>query len=144
MRLARLSEQIRTYNWFGMTIELAIVIVGVLIAMQVANWNQDRIDRERGRQYYQRIEADLRQQIVDLRFRDAYYATLRQYGERALADFDRPAAQARRIVAQARATPELKNDLTRYLMDVRKRENLRAIALREAQSLLAQMQKQHR
>lgn len=40
-------------------IELVIVVVGILVALQVSNWNQDRLERARADGYYRRIQADL-------------------------------------------------------------------------------------
>ena len=38
---------------------MLIVIVGILIALQVSNWNQGRLDRARGDSYYLRLQAEL-------------------------------------------------------------------------------------
>ena len=47
--------------WLAAGIEFAIVVVGILLfALQVTNWNQDRVDRERGA----RFEARLREELI--------------------------------------------------------------------------------
>jgi len=48
MRPARLALRLRDHDWTAAIIELVIVIAGILIALQVSNWNQDRIERARG------------------------------------------------------------------------------------------------
>lgn len=49
----------RQHDWTAAIIELVIVIVGILIALQVSNWNQDRLERARSDSYYRRIHAEL-------------------------------------------------------------------------------------
>lgn len=39
--------------------EIALVVVGILIALQINNWNQKRIDRQRAVEYHQRRIEDL-------------------------------------------------------------------------------------
>ena len=48
MQPARLVQRLREHDWMAAVIELVIVIAGILIALQVSNWNQDRIERARG------------------------------------------------------------------------------------------------
>jgi len=64
MALSRLSHRLREHDWFAALIEVLIVIVGVLVALQVSNWNEDRQDRRRGEQYAQRLHSELQ---TDLR-----------------------------------------------------------------------------
>lgn len=45
MILRRLTEHLRDQNWFAVGIDFVIVVIGVFIGIQVANWNDDRLDR---------------------------------------------------------------------------------------------------
>ena len=45
MILRRLADAIREQNWFTVTLEVSIVVVGIFIGLQVDNWNQARKDR---------------------------------------------------------------------------------------------------
>jgi hypothetical protein len=66
-------------------IELAIVIVGILIALEVSNWNEGRIDRDRAAHFLQRIHGDL---LTDRRNIDAtlaFWARVARYGDAAIA-----------------------------------------------------------
>ena len=49
MILRRLTANLRAQNWTSVAIELAIVIVGVFIGVQAANWNQARQERQETR-----------------------------------------------------------------------------------------------
>jgi len=44
MILRRLSANLKQQQWTAIGIELAIVVLGVFIGMQVSNWNEDRVD----------------------------------------------------------------------------------------------------
>ena len=55
----KLIKRVREHDWLAALIELVIVVVGILLALQVSNWNQDRTDRARGEGYARRLHAEL-------------------------------------------------------------------------------------
>src|SRR5215212_3207303 len=68
MKLSRQwGAQAREQNWFAIALDFVIVIVGVFLAIQAANWNGARQDRTQERRYYAQIIEDLRrdQQILE-------------------------------------------------------------------------------
>lgn len=85
MSLMKLSARLRAHDWTAALIELLIVILGILIALQVSNWNQDRLDRVRADSYYQRLQAEL---AADLRAMDVargFWAQVAGFGRAAIA-----------------------------------------------------------
>lgn len=85
MSLMKLSSRLRAHDWTAALIELLIVIMGILIALQVSNWNQGRLDRARGDSYYLRLHAEL---AADLRTMDAakaFWAQVAGFGRAAIA-----------------------------------------------------------
>ena len=40
MRLRSLTKHIREQNWFAVALDFFIVVVGILIAFQITNWNE--------------------------------------------------------------------------------------------------------
>ncbi len=46
MLLRSISKHVKDQNWFAVFIDFFIVVVGVFIGIQVANWNQLNIDRK--------------------------------------------------------------------------------------------------
>ena len=81
----RLARRLRDHDWVGALIDLVIVVAGILIALQVGNWHEDRVDARRKHAYLARIVTDL---DTDLRVnanRDRFLAQVRSYGEQALA-----------------------------------------------------------
>ncbi len=86
MILRRVIEHMKHQHWSAIGIELVIVVVGVFIGMQVSNWNQARVERERTALVLDAFRADMRD----------YIRVARTYGDKAtkgLAAFD--AARAR-------------------------------------------------
>ena len=67
MILKRVVAHIRQQHWTAVIIELAIVVLGVFIGLQVNNWNDARRDRVRELAYLQGIAADLDESIVSIR-----------------------------------------------------------------------------
>ena len=59
MLFRRVAEHVKQQNWTAVVIDFAIVVVGVFIGLQVANWNEARGDRARELQILQEIRSDL-------------------------------------------------------------------------------------
>ncbi|MEO8161895.1 MAG: hypothetical protein ABI588_10795, partial [Arenimonas sp.] len=86
MSLTKLSTRLRAHDWTAALIELVIVVVGILIALQVTNWNEDRQDRDRADGYYRRLHEGL---VVDRQNMDAalvFWAQVSSYGRDAMAN----------------------------------------------------------
>jgi hypothetical protein len=86
--MRRLAQRLREHDWFAAAIELAIVVVGILIALQVSNWNQARTDTRRAQAYLGRILADLETDLRVNRNREQFMAQVGRYGQQALAHAD--------------------------------------------------------
>ena len=89
MRLARLAQRLRAYDWTAAVIELVIVIGGILIALQVNNWNQDRLDRARGQVYAGRIHADLQSDLANMASTRQFWNQVTAYQTAAIAHHER-------------------------------------------------------
>ena len=59
MRLRSLTKHIREQNWFAVALDFFIVVVGILIAFQITNWNERRSNRVLERTYLERLSTDL-------------------------------------------------------------------------------------
>lgn len=59
----RVAQHAKTQNWFAVALDLFIVIIGVFIGIEVANWNQTRQDRQEERRYYGQLLVDLRSDL---------------------------------------------------------------------------------
>ena len=52
-------QHIKEQNWFAVGLDLIVVIVGIFLGIQVANWNDSLKDRADEVEYTQRIRDDL-------------------------------------------------------------------------------------
>ncbi len=84
MRYRRLVEQLRTQNWMAVVIDLVIVIVGVFMGIQVANWNEDRATARRAEGFTERLKSDLREEAWGYEMQVGYYGDVVANGRRAL------------------------------------------------------------
>jgi Family of unknown function (DUF6090) len=66
MILRRVIQHVKKQEWTAIWIDLVIVVVGVFIGIQVANWNEDRRDREREQAYLKDIAAELDESILSI------------------------------------------------------------------------------
>ena len=62
----RVAEHAKAQNWFAVALDFFIVVIGVFIGIEVANWNQTRQDRQEERRYYGQLLVDLRSDLVSL------------------------------------------------------------------------------
>jgi hypothetical protein len=57
--LSRVTEHVRAQNWTAVFLDFVIVVVGVFIGIQVANWNDARVARASEARYLMRLHEDL-------------------------------------------------------------------------------------
>lgn len=60
MLLRRITQHVRNQNWFALFLDFIIVVVGVFIGIQVANWNQALKDKQDELIYLERMHEDIR------------------------------------------------------------------------------------
>jgi hypothetical protein len=63
-RLLRVAEHIRTQNWTAIGIDFLIVVLGVFVGIQVANWNTARVDHQREQLLLGSLRTELAQAIA--------------------------------------------------------------------------------
>ncbi len=66
MLLRRVIEHVREQNWTAIGIDFVIVVVGVVVGIQVANWNEARVERQREAVYLGSLSKDIRSDIADI------------------------------------------------------------------------------
>lgn len=87
MILRRIIENLRTQNWTAITIELVIVVIGVFIGTQVANWNQDRLEKVATERMLVQLVPELQFQIDFFDSAKTYYSRTRRFADLALASW---------------------------------------------------------
>ena len=58
MLLRRITKHVSDQNWFAVFIDFLIVVVGVFIGIQVANWNESLSNQDRELVYIERLIED--------------------------------------------------------------------------------------
>jgi hypothetical protein len=118
MILSRIAQALRQQNWVAVLLELAIVVVGVFIGMQVSNWNAMQADKRLGRAYTERLTEDLQKDLAVHRKVMAYYSIVLESVERTNALLADPRPDARLLVMHAyRATEVVNSPITRATWD---------------------------
>lgn len=69
MLLRRITKHVTDQNWFTVFLDFFIVVVGVFIGIQVANWNTERLAKESERDFLNRLHKD----IIELQDRRKQY-----------------------------------------------------------------------
>jgi hypothetical protein len=64
MLLRRVMQHVQEQNWTAIGIDLVIVVVGVFIGIQVANWNTTEIEKRETREALLRLEQDVRMSVT--------------------------------------------------------------------------------
>ena len=64
----RIAEHVKAQNWFAVAIDFVIVVVGVFLGIQVANWNEAAADRRAEAAYLSQLQGDL--QRIEAAVRD--------------------------------------------------------------------------
>ena len=66
-RLSRLRDALRARDWLGITIDLLVVTLGVLLAFQIDQWGQDRQRRAQERQFMEEMFTDTQSGVQELK-----------------------------------------------------------------------------
>ena len=85
MILRRLTENLRAQNWTAIGIEFLIVVLGVFIGTQVANWNQQRLAKVDTQRMLEQLVPELQSQLEFFDSVQTYYVTSRRFADQALA-----------------------------------------------------------
>ncbi|MBP6596570.1 MAG: hypothetical protein KA196_03560 [Arenimonas sp.] len=85
MSLRKFVQGLRERDWLSVVLEVLIVVVGVIIALQVSNWNDDRKDAVRGNDYLLRMQNELRGDVRRLDDISGFWAAVNGQGLAALA-----------------------------------------------------------
>jgi hypothetical protein len=83
MIVRRIATHLRAQNWTTVVIELAIVISGVFIGIQAANWDQQRQERNHTKLLLSQVQVELTEYTTYLDGARHYYATTGKYADRA-------------------------------------------------------------
>lgn len=84
MLLRRITKHVKDQNWFAVGIDFFIVVIGVFIGIQVANWNETRSLKAQERSYLILVQEEVNRNINLTQKRLAYYTTVGEAAGRTL------------------------------------------------------------
>jgi hypothetical protein len=83
--LRRFSTAVREQDWFTVTVEILIVVIGVFIGLQVNNWNEARLEQRQSADFTERLIADLRIEAWNYDVMLGYLGDVQRNADKALA-----------------------------------------------------------
>ncbi|HSE13242.1 MAG TPA: DUF6090 family protein [Rudaea sp.] len=102
----RVIEHMKQQQWTAVVIEIAIVVLGVFIGIQVSNWNEDRENDRKAAVFTERLKADLREEDWRYQLMITYNRQVLENAERAVDALDgtAPLPEEALLVSAYRAT----------------------------------------
>lgn len=84
MLLRRITQHVKAQNWFAVAIDFVIVIVGVFIGIQVANWNDERVKAQTETELLVALRAEITASIDTTNARVESYTQVADAAKRSL------------------------------------------------------------
>lgn len=81
MILRRVIGHFRNQEWTAIALDFLIVVVGVVVGIQVSNWNAERIDHSRALGYLERISDNIDADMVVIEKRMAFWHQVADFGD---------------------------------------------------------------
>jgi len=94
MILRRLADALRRQDWSSVILEVLIVVLGVFIGIQVANWNDARLETDREAIYLAALREDFSQIVAELEADAHSYETMANAMTFLLGQSQKPAPDA--------------------------------------------------
>ena len=88
MLLRRITKHVKDQNWFAVGIDFCIVVIGVFIGIQVANWNDESANNRKANEMFASVLVDLQNDKAIVKATRDYWATAKNYAETAIAGFN--------------------------------------------------------
>ncbi len=109
MLLRRVSKHVREQDWFAVVVDFFIVVIGVFIGVQAANWNEAHEDRRLGRYYTERLVTDLENDLAVSAGLFTYYSQVLENVEETERLLRTPNASSKAVVVAAYRASEFIN-----------------------------------
>ena len=90
MLLRRITQHVRDQNWFAVFLDFFIVVVGILIAFQITNWNEGRAEYRKETQALIELKKELEGSIEIVRAKSHAYQQAADAGRRSLSSLSKP------------------------------------------------------
>jgi len=88
MLFRRIKSHIEKENWFAVFVDFCIVVVGVFIGIQVANWNESNAESRSANEMLANVLVDLQSEKATVNVIGDYWGTAKAYAETAIDGFN--------------------------------------------------------
>ena len=90
MLLRSLTKHVKDQNWFAVALDFIIVVVGILIAFQITEWNDARSEKRRGEEYLERLISDIEVNLRERGNLQDYYEAVHRSAEKSIFHLGNP------------------------------------------------------
>ncbi len=84
MILRRLAKSLKDQNWTTILIEFVLLVGGVFLGIQAANWNERRAEDVKAQAYLARIHVNLQADLQSIQRRETFWRQVIAYGKGAI------------------------------------------------------------
>ena len=84
MILRRFTTALKQQNWTTILIEFVLLVGGVFLGIQAANWNEQRAEDAKAQAYLARIRVNLEADLLSIERRDILWRQVIAYGKGAI------------------------------------------------------------
>lgn len=73
MILQTVTNHIKDQNWFAVSVDVLVVIVGIFLGLQVTNWQADITEQKTAEKYLVRLSSDLQDDLDRMRHTEVFW-----------------------------------------------------------------------
>ena len=84
MIIRRIIKDIKEQNWFAVSVDALVVVVGIFLGLQVSNWQADINEQKTAKRYLVRLQNDLQNDIERMEHTEAFWRLIKEYSEKSL------------------------------------------------------------
>jgi hypothetical protein len=119
MILRRFSQSLKDQNWTAITVEFVLLVAGVFLGIQAANWNEARETNRRSDDFTRRLTSDLQVEAWNFEMLVGYYGQVQANARRTVDALSgsRVLSDEQLLVAAFRATQYVDNTRQRATYD---------------------------
>jgi hypothetical protein len=81
MIISRFTQNIRKQNWFAVSVDVLVVIVGIFLGLQVTNWQANITEQKTAEKYLVRLSRDLQDDLDRMCHTEAFWREIKNYTE---------------------------------------------------------------
>lgn len=84
MILRRFAQSLKSQNWTTILVEFVLLVAGVFLGIQAANWNEQRAEDRKAQAYLARIRINLEADTTSIQRRGVFWGQVMGYGKQAI------------------------------------------------------------